>query len=206
MCPRGILSNFVNIMHMQSVLPSFLCQISKINPWNFHILFQIKLATQWYAFCYFFPMKLFFFLNFMLYSQNFWKCREQENISSNFHLVGLNGKSLCHDVTFIYRDGRSPSFDFMLSYYNGESPSHDGNYERKISWIVKRIGKYSENCEMLWKIWMKCEMIWKIWKKIVKRYGNYGRKASRIVKRFGKYGRKASWIVKWHGKYGRFLC
>jgi hypothetical protein len=39
---------------------------------------------------------------------------------------------------------------------------------------------------------MKCEMIWKIWKKIVKRYGNYGRKASRIVKRFGKYGRKAS--------------
>ena len=124
---------------MQSVLPSILCQISKINPWNFHILFQIKLATQWYAFCYFFPMKLFFFLNFMLYSQNFWKCREQENISSNFHLVGLNGKSLCHDVTFIYRngkslchdvtfiyrDGRSPSFDFMLSYYNGKSPSHD---------------------------------------------------------------------------------
>jgi hypothetical protein len=26
--------------------------------------------------------------------------------------------------------------------------------------------------------------------KIVKRYGNYGRKASRIVKRFGKYRRK----------------
>jgi hypothetical protein len=49
-----------------------------------------------------------------------------------------------------------------------------------------------ENCEMIWKIWMKCEMIWKIWKKIVKRYGNYGRKASRIVKRFGKYGKKAS--------------
>jgi hypothetical protein len=24
--------------------------------WNFHILFQIKLSTQWYAFCYFFPM------------------------------------------------------------------------------------------------------------------------------------------------------
>jgi hypothetical protein len=22
-----------------------------------------------------------------------------------------------------------------------------------------------ENCEMIWKIWMKCEMIWKIWKK-----------------------------------------
>ena len=44
---------------------------------------------------------------------------------------------------------------------------------------------------MLWKIWMKCEMIWKIWKKIVKRYGNYGRKASRIVQRFGKYGKQA---------------
>jgi hypothetical protein len=49
-----------------------------------------------------------------------------------------------------------------------------------------------ENCEMIWKIWIKCEMIWKIWKKIVKRYGNYGRQASRIVKRFGKYGKKAS--------------
>jgi hypothetical protein len=36
----------------------------------------------------------------------------------------------------------------------------------------------------------------------VKRYGNYGRKASRIVKRFGKYGKKASWRVKWHGIYG----
>jgi hypothetical protein len=48
-----------------------------------------------------------------------------------------------------------------------------------------------ENCEMIWKIWMKCEMIWKIWKKIVKRYGNYGRKASRIVQRFGKYGKQA---------------
>ena len=98
-----------------------------------------KISYTMICFCYFFPMKLFFFLNFMLYSQNFWKCREQENISSNFHLVGLNGKSLCHDVTFIYRngkslchdvtfiyrDGRSPSFDFMLSYYNGKSPSHD---------------------------------------------------------------------------------
>jgi hypothetical protein len=37
-----------------------------------------------------------------------------------------------------------------------------------------------------------CEMISKIWKKIVKRYGNYGRKASRIVKRFGKDGRHPS--------------
>jgi hypothetical protein len=42
-----------------------------------------------------------------------------------------------------------------------------------------------ENCEMIWKIWMKCEMIWKIWKKIVKRYGNYGRKASRILEEGG---------------------
>jgi hypothetical protein len=32
----------------------------------------------------------------------------------------------------------------------------------------------------------------KIQKKIVKRYGKYGRKASRIVIRFGKYGRKIS--------------
>jgi hypothetical protein len=35
-----------------------------------------------------------------------------------------------------------------------------------------------------------CEMIWKICKK--------------IVKRFGKYGRKVNWIVKWFGKYGNF--
>jgi hypothetical protein len=37
---------------------------------------------------------------------------------------------------------------------------------------------------------LKCEMIWKIRKKIVKRYGNYGRKISQRVKRFGKYRRK----------------
>jgi hypothetical protein len=36
------------------------------------------------------------------------------------------------------------------------------------------------------------EMIRKIQKKIVKRYGKYGRKASRIVIRYGQYGRKAS--------------
>jgi hypothetical protein len=37
------------------------------------------------------------------------------------------------------------------------------------------------------------EMIWKIWKKIVKWFGEYGRKASRIVIRYGKYGRKVGW-------------
>jgi hypothetical protein len=36
------------------------------------------------------------------------------------------------------------------------------------------------------------EKIWKIQKKIVKRYGKYGRKASRIVIRYKKYGRKES--------------
>ena len=34
------------------------------------------------------------------------------------------------------------------------------------------------------------EKIQKIWKKIVKRYGKYGRKVSRIVIRYGQYGRK----------------
>jgi outer membrane protein assembly factor BamA len=34
------------------------------------------------------------------------------------------------------------------------------------------------------------EKIWKIQKKIVKRYGKYGRKASRIVIRYEKYGTK----------------
>jgi hypothetical protein len=37
-----------------------------------------------------------------------------------------------------------------------------------------------ENREMIWKIWKKCKLngenIWKIQKKIMKRYGKYGRK------------------------------
>jgi hypothetical protein len=40
----------------------------------------------------------------------------------------------------------------------------------------------AENSEKMWKLWMKgksnSEKIWKIPKKIVKRYGQYGRKAS----------------------------
>jgi hypothetical protein len=39
----------------------------------------------------------------------------------------------------------------------------------------------------------------------VKRYGQYGRKASWIVKRYEKYGRNPSWIVKTFGKYRRKL-
>jgi hypothetical protein len=38
------------------------------------------------------------------------------------------------------------------------------------------------NSEKIWKIWMKSqlniEMFWKIWKKIVKKFGKYGRKVS----------------------------
>ena len=44
-----------------------------------------------------------------------------------------------------------------------------GNYERKISWIVKWYGKYGWN---------------------VKRYGKQGRKISWILKWLGKYKRK----------------
>ena len=47
---------------------------------------------------------------------------------------------------------------------------------------------------MLWKLCKKnklnCQMIQKTEKNIVKRYGKYGRMASRIVKRYEKYGRK----------------
>jgi hypothetical protein len=64
-------------------------------------------------------------------------------------------------------------------------------------------------------------MILKICKKIVKRFGKYGKNLwkdrvnteensdkigkiwKKIVKWFGKYRRKISWIVKWFGKYGR---
>jgi hypothetical protein len=56
----------------------------------------------------------------------------------------------------------------------------------KVSWIVKRFGKYRNK---LWK-----------W------YEKYGRKVSWKVKRYEKYGKKASCMVKWYGKYGRFLC
>jgi hypothetical protein len=47
---------------------------------------------------------------------------------------------------------------------------------------------------------LNSEKIWKIQKKMVKIYGNYGRKTSRIVKRFGKIQKK---IVKRYEKYGR---
>jgi hypothetical protein len=53
-----------------------------------------------------------------------------------------------------------------------------GNYGRKVSWIVKRCGKYRRKLWNDMKIWkkskLKCEMIWK-----------YGRKASRTVIRYG---------------------
>ena len=36
-----------------------------------------------------------------------------------------------------------------------------------------------EHCEMIWKIWKKIKLnSEKIWKKIVKRFGKYGRKIS----------------------------
>jgi hypothetical protein len=57
---------------------------------------------------------------------------------------------------------------------------------------------------MIWKIMAdKTEKIWKIRKKMVKRFGKYGRKVSWILKWIRKYGRKTSWIVKRYGKYGR---
>ena len=37
----------------------------------------------------------------------------------------------------------------------------------------------------------------------MKRYGKYGRKASRTVIRYEKYGRKESWIVIRFGKYAK---
>jgi hypothetical protein len=52
---------------------------------------------------------------------------------------------------------------------------------------------------------LNSEMIRKIWKKIVIRYGQYGRKENWIVKRYEKYGSKVSWIVKRFGKYRRKL-
>jgi hypothetical protein len=42
---------------------------------------------------------------------------------------------------------------------------------------------------------LNCQMICKTEKKIVKRYGKYGRKVSWNVKWYGKYGWKASRIV-----------
>jgi hypothetical protein len=47
-----------------------------------------------------------------------------------------------------------------------------------------------ENCEMIWKIWMKCEMIWKIWKKGKSNSEKIWKIQKKIVKRYEKYGRK----------------
>ena len=51
-----------------------------------------------------------------------------------------------------------------------------GKYGRKVSWIVKRFGKYRRNT---------CSE--KIWEKNMEEHS----------------GRKVNWIVKWYGKYGR---
>jgi hypothetical protein len=51
----------------------------------------------------------------------------------------------------------------------------------------------------------KSEKIWKIRKKIVKRFGKYGRKVSWIVKWYEKKGRKASRIAIRYAKYRRKL-
>ena len=58
--------------------------------------------------------------------------------------------------------------------------------------MIWKIWKKSKlKCEMIWAIQKKgklnSEKIWKIQKKIVKIYGNHGRKTSLIEKRFGKY-------------------
>ena len=49
------------------------------------------------------------------------------------------------------------------------------------------------NSEKIWEIRKKgmlnSEMIWKTWKKILKRFGKYGRNIS-LIMRYGKYGRK----------------
>jgi hypothetical protein len=45
-----------------------------------------------------------------------------------------------------------------------------------------------ENCEMIWKIWMKCEMIWKIRKKSKLNREKIWKIQKKIVKRHGKYG------------------
>jgi hypothetical protein len=46
-----------------------------------------------------------------------------------------------------------------------------------------------ENCEMIWKIWMKCEMIWKIWKKGKSNSEKIWKIQKKIVKIYEKYGR-----------------
>ena len=50
-----------------------------------------------------------------------------------------------------------------------------------------------DNSEMIWKIWQKpksnSEMIWKIWKNNCEKIRKIQRK---IVKRYGKYGRNIS--------------
>jgi len=60
-----------------------------------------------------------------------------------------------------------------------------------------------ENCEMIWKVWkkskLKCEKIWKIGRKLRKDMENMegnseqiSKIQKKIVKRYGNYGRKVS--------------
>ena len=68
-----------------------------------------------------------------------------------------------------------------------------------------------ENSEKILKIWKKDklnnEMIWKILRKIMKRYGKYGRKLWNDVENTDenseKIGKISKNIVEWFGKYGR---
>ena len=56
------------------------------------------------------------------------------------------------------------------------------NMEEICEMLCKIWKKSRLNCEMIWKIWkisqLNSEKIWKIQKKILKRYGKYGRKES----------------------------
>jgi hypothetical protein len=59
-----------------------------------------------------------------------------------------------------------------------------GNYGKKVSWIVKRYGQYGRKASWIVKkdiehreeSKLNSENIWKIQNKIVKWYGNYGKK------------------------------
>jgi hypothetical protein len=104
-------------------------------------------------------------------------------ISRHFiFIITFLTKVCCFRICCVVLHGCLRPISWIVKWY--------GKYWRKVSWIVKWCGKYGrklwkvmeimkersveqwkdfenreENCEMIWKIWMKCEMIWKIWKK-----------------------------------------
>jgi hypothetical protein len=119
-----------------------------------------------------------------------WNDMENMEENCNFHIVQISSLFnwlFFHNFHTILQFSSvfSKSFHYSTYFSFIIFISKFGKYGRKISWRVKRYGKYERKAS-----------------RIVIKFGKYGRKISWRVKRYGKYGRKASRIVIRYGQYG----